>query len=52
MTMFVYRGYDIKTGASGRFHIYKGEVEVYSMTATLDDVHDWIDRAIRKSRAG
>lgn len=43
-----YRGYDIKIGQTGRFFIYDKEgKQIYSMTAAIDKVYDWIDRYIR-----
>lgn len=41
----IYRGYDIKQNPmTARWFIYKDGVEVYSMTATEEQVCDWIDK--------
>lgn len=47
----IYRGYEIKLGGGTgtRYFIYdKNGVEVYSMTATEEEVYDWIDKEKRK----
>lgn len=43
----MYRGYKIEIGETGRYFIFKDDVKVYSMTSTEDEMHAWIDRAIR-----
>jgi hypothetical protein len=52
MNSTIYRGYDIQgPSATGRYYIYKDGKEIYSMTATEEQVCDWIDRDKRKNNA-
>lgn len=48
MVNITYRGYEIKQGQTGRYFIYKDGKEIYSMTATEEQVYDWIDKEKRR----
>lgn len=53
MNQQIYRGYDIKgPSETGRYYISLNGVEIYSITATEDEVYAWIDAEKRKQSAG